>query len=54
MLGQASAAMTLDTHSDHFDDDLNPVSDPLDEACDKSVVGKMWAHENSGNKKPAR
>jgi integrase len=46
MLGHASAAMTLDTYSDLFDDDLNAVSDRLDEAYEKSVVGKMWANEN--------
>lgn len=34
MLGHASAAMTLDTYADLFDDDLNGVAD---------AVGKMWA-----------
>jgi integrase len=53
MLGHASAAMTLDTYADLFDDDLNAVSDRLDEAYEKSVVGKMWANENRGKKKPA-
>ena len=38
MLGHASAAMTLDTYADLFDDDLDAVADRLDE-----VVGKMWA-----------
>ncbi|RBP64152.1 site-specific recombinase XerD [Brevibacterium sanguinis] len=32
MLGHKSAAMTLDTYSDLFDDDLNAVSDALDSA----------------------
>jgi integrase len=31
MLGHASAAMTLDTYADLFDDDLNAVSDRLDD-----------------------
>jgi hypothetical protein len=30
MLGHASAAMTLDTYADLFDDDLDAVSDRLD------------------------
>lgn len=34
MLGHASAAMTLDTYADLFDNDLNGVADS---------VGKMWA-----------
>ena len=46
MLGHASAAMTLDIYADLFDDDLNAVSDRLDEAlralkCGQSV-GKPW------------
>lgn len=32
MLGHASAAMTLDTYADLFDDDLEAVADALDEA----------------------
>jgi integrase len=32
MLGHASAAVTLDTYADLFDDDLDAVSDALDEA----------------------
>ncbi|MFK3671805.1 tyrosine-type recombinase/integrase [Leifsonia aquatica] len=31
MLGHASAAMTLDTYADLFDDDLDSVSDRLDQ-----------------------
>lgn len=38
MLGHKSAAMTLDTYADLFDDDLTVVADKLDES-----VGKMWA-----------
>ncbi len=30
MLGHASAAMTLDTYADLFDDDLDAVADRLD------------------------
>jgi integrase len=54
MLGHASAAMTLDTYSDLFDDDLNNVSDRLDAAYEKAVVGKMWADDLPDGKKPAR
>lgn len=38
MLGHKSAAMTLDTYADLFDDDLTALADRLDES-----VGKMWA-----------
>jgi len=38
MLGHKSAAMTLDTYADLFDDDLTIVAARLDES-----VGKMWA-----------
>ncbi len=43
MLGHASAAMTLDTYADLFDDDLEAVASALDEARARAVVGKMWA-----------
>ncbi|HEY5222314.1 MAG TPA: tyrosine-type recombinase/integrase [Microbacteriaceae bacterium] len=43
MLGHASAAMTLDTYSDLFDDDLDAVADRLHDAAFSSV-GKMWAN----------
>ena len=46
MLGHASAAMTLDIYADLFDDDLNAVSDRLDEAYQRSVVGKKWADDD--------
>ena len=39
MLGHASAAMTLDTYADLFEDDLDDVSDRLDAARAESVVG---------------
>jgi len=54
MLGHASAAMTLDTYSDLFDDDLNDVSDRLDAAYKKAVVGKLWADAPADMQKPAR
>jgi integrase len=38
MLGHASAAMTLDTYADLFDDDLDAVGDALDHARAISVV----------------
>ncbi|GAA4481808.1 site-specific integrase [Microbacterium panaciterrae] len=43
MLGHASAAMTLDTYADLFDDDLDAVSRALDAARTAANVGKMWA-----------
>jgi integrase len=39
MLGHASAAMTLDTYADLFDDDLDTVAES---------VGKMWANVGNG------
>lgn len=38
MLGHASAAMTLDTYSDLFDDDLDAVADHLDRAASSAMV----------------
>ncbi|MDF2506231.1 MAG: site-specific integrase [Microbacterium sp.] len=38
MLGHASAAMTLDTYADLFDDDLEYVADALSRARDATVV----------------
>ncbi len=32
MLGHASAAMTLDVYADLFDDDLEALAEPLDQA----------------------
>ena len=43
MLGHASAAMTLDTYADLFDDDLQAVATALDDAARKTDVGKTWA-----------
>jgi len=45
MLGHASAAMTLDTYSDLFDDDLDAVADRLNEVGETNV-GKMWANRS--------
>ena len=38
MQGDASAAMTLDTYADLFEDDLDAVSDRRDEIRAKTVV----------------
>lgn len=38
MLGRASAAMTLDTYADLFDDDLDAVAGALNEAKVKEIV----------------
>ncbi|WP_347955450.1 tyrosine-type recombinase/integrase [Gordonia aichiensis] len=47
MLGHASAAMTLDTYADLFDDDLDAVGIALDHARSSAGVGKMWANKSS-------
>lgn len=47
MLGHSSAAMTLDTYADLFDDDLDAVADALHKAVSLSSVGKMWANTES-------
>lgn len=41
MLGHASAAMTLDTYADLFEDDLDEVSNRLDEMRARAVVGVL-------------
>lgn len=41
MLGHKSAAMTLDTYADLFDDDLDDVAKRLDERALKADVGKV-------------
>ncbi|WP_228515487.1 site-specific integrase [Agreia pratensis] len=43
MLGHKSAAMTLDTYADLFDDDLDAVATALGDARTRANVGKMWA-----------
>jgi integrase len=50
ILGHASAAMTLDTYSDLFEDDLDAVSDALDAAKNSASVVKMLSR---GAKVPA-
>lgn len=47
MLGHASAAMTLDTYADLFDDDLDAVSERLDAARAQAVVGFSWGIDRS-------
>ncbi len=47
MLGHASAAMTLDTYADLFDDDLDAVAIALDSAVSGTDVGKMWARAST-------
>lgn len=42
MLGHASAAMTLDTYADLFEDDLDAVSERLDAVRAETVVGFSW------------
>lgn len=42
MLDHASAAMTLDTYADLFEDDLNAVSERLDAVRAEAVVGFLW------------
>ena len=42
MLGHASAAMTLDTYADLFEDDLDAVSDRLNDMRSQAVVGFFW------------
>ncbi|MDJ0323384.1 tyrosine-type recombinase/integrase [Cryobacterium sp. PH31-AA6] len=47
MLGHASAAMTLDTYADLFDDDLNAVADRLNDAATFSGVVKPLSNGHS-------
>ncbi|MFT4156529.1 MAG: tyrosine-type recombinase/integrase [Microbacterium sp.] len=49
MLGHASAAMTLDTYTDLFDDDLDDVAKRLHKRALAADVGKVWAKPKSGN-----
>ena len=49
MLGHASASMTLDTYADLFDDDLDRVSDALDQARSDSIVAKVLPRGDSEN-----
>lgn len=49
MLGHASAAMTLDTYSDLFDDDLDAVSEALDRARSQSMDIGPWSPPQTGS-----
>lgn len=51
MLGHASAAMTLDTYADLFEDDLDDVSARLDSAHAPAVVGDLWGIDARQTKK---
>ena len=42
MLGHASAAMTLDTYSGLFDDDLDAVADRMDDAASRASLGSNY------------
>jgi hypothetical protein len=42
MHGHASAAMTLDTYADLFEDDLDVVSQRLDVVRAQAAVGFLW------------
>lgn len=54
MLGHASAAMTLDVYADLFDDDLDTVSERLDDARARAVVGFSWGAGTSRSTEPTR
>lgn len=47
MLGHASAAMTLDTYADLFDDDLDDVAAALDQARTAATVPKVFPRGDS-------
>lgn len=47
MLGHASAAMTLDTYADLFDDDLDAVAVGLDEARSARIESKTMSKNKS-------
>lgn len=49
MLGHKSAAMTLDVYADLFDDDLEAVSDALDQARASSNVAVSLSQSATGN-----
>lgn len=48
MLGHASAAMTLDTYADLFDDDLDYVADALSRARQAAPVVVLREHDRPG------
>lgn len=48
-LGHRSAAMTLDTYADLFDDDLDDLSAAMSDMLARENVGKTWAERNRVN-----
>jgi integrase len=54
MLGHASAAMTLDTYADLFDDDLDAVADALDQAAALSSVVTVLSRPQASDVKTPR
>jgi integrase len=54
MLGHKSAAMTLDVYADLFDDDLNAVSDALDQARTSANVAILLSRGDNGSTKKPR
>lgn len=54
MLGHKSAAMTLDTYADLFDDDLDDVAERLNHRVMQKGVGKVWAETRTSEKKPRK
>ncbi|MCU1482935.1 MAG: integrase [Subtercola sp.] len=51
MLGHASAAMTLDTYADLFDDDLDAVATALNKAKNSADVAKALPDAHSAQRK---
>jgi integrase len=51
-LGHASAAMTLDTYADLFEDDLDAVSERMDKVRTKATVGEIWGNRVNNVEKP--
>jgi len=43
MLGNASAAMTLDVYADLFNDDMDALADAVNSQAITQSVGKLWA-----------
>jgi integrase len=54
MLGHKSAAMTLDTYADLFDDDLGDVAERLNDRVMAKNVGKMWARIQNEEEKSSK
>jgi len=43
MLGHKSAAMTLDTYADLFEDDLDEVAERLDQGARSANIQAVWS-----------